>query len=178
MHTQQHLSEREETQWRWDGAYTSTDAKGNKAHPSYALSANPRLQTHTSLEAEYSPPSSKLNAIKAHFVFYSISYKIQWRFWPILCADLGNKPVTDFNNLPADIDTSSHTHNQGITHALQEGLQEDKLKNPDYPQSIPDYVLHPQHKPKHHNPDLIRAVGYTLKTQGKLVKDLTYRGQR
>ena len=30
---------------------------------------------------------------------------------------------------------------------------------------------------KHHNPDHIQAVGYTLNTQGKQVKDLTYRGQ-
>jgi len=36
----------------------------------------------------------------------------------------------------------------------------------------------PQHKPKHHKPDLIRAAGITLNTQGKLVKHLTYRGQR
>ena len=40
------------------------------------------------------------------------------------------------------------------------------------------YILHPQHKPRHHKPDLIRAVGFTLNTQGKLVKDLTYRGRR
>jgi len=96
--------------------------------------------------------------------------------WPILCADLGHKPVTDFSNLTVDIDTSSHTHHQGITHSTQEGLQDDKSESPDYPQSIPDYVLHPQHEPKHHKPDLIRAVGYTLSPQGKLVKDLTYRG--
>ena len=91
---------------------------------------------------------------------------------------MGHKPVTDFSNLAVDIDISSHTHHQGITHSLQEGLQDDKSENPDYPQSILDYVLHPQHKPKHHKPDLVRAVGYTLNTQGKLVKILTYRGQR
>jgi hypothetical protein len=90
---------------------------------------------------------------------------------------LGHKPVTHFNNLTADIDTSPHRHRQGITHSLQEGLQDDKTENPDYPKSIPDYVLHPQNKPKHHKPDLIREVGYTLNTQNKLVKYLTYRGQ-
>jgi hypothetical protein len=78
----------------------------------------------------------------------------------------------------ADIDTSPHTHHQEITHSLQEGLQDDKSENPDYPQSIPDYVLHLQHKPKHHKPDLIRAVEYTLHIQGKLIKDLTYHDQR
>jgi len=98
--------------------------------------------------------------------------------WPIMCADLSHKPVTDFSNLTADIDTTPRTHHQGITHSVQEGLQVDKSENPDYPQSIPDYVLHPQHKARHHKPDFIRAVGYTLNTQGKLVKDLTYRGQR
>ncbi len=60
----------------------------------------------------------------------------------------------------------------------QEGLQDDKSNNPDYPQTIPEYILHPQHRPKHYKPDLIRVVGFTLNKQGKLVKDLTYRGQR
>jgi hypothetical protein len=91
---------------------------------------------------------------------------------------LGHKSVTDFNNLIPGIDTPPHTHHQGITHSLQEGLQDDKSENPGYPHSIPDYVLHPQHKPKHHKPDLVRADGYTLNTQGNLVKDLAYRGQR
>jgi hypothetical protein len=77
-----------------------------------------------------------------------------------------------------DIDTPTHTQHQGITHSTKEGLQDDKSDNPAYPQPIPDYVLHPQHGPKHHKPDLIRAIGSTLNTQGKLVKDLTYRGQR
>jgi hypothetical protein len=94
-----------------------------------------------------------------------------------MCANLGHKPVINFRNLTVDIGTSSHTHHQEIAHSIQEGLQEDKSENSDYPQSIPDYVLRPQHKPKHHKLDLIRAVGYTLNTQGKLVKDLTYRGQ-
>jgi hypothetical protein len=92
--------------------------------------------------------------------------------WPNICADsLGHKPVTDFGILMADIDTSSHTHRQGITHSTQESLQDDKSENLDYSQSIPDYVLHPQHKPNHHKPDLVRAVGYTLNKQGKLVKN-------
>jgi ribonuclease HI len=98
--------------------------------------------------------------------------------WPILCADLGHKPVTDFTNLTIDSDIPPHRNHQGILHPLHEGLQDDKSENLDPPQSIPDYILHPQHKPKQHKPDLIRAVGYTFNTQGKLVKDLTYRGQR
>ena len=91
---------------------------------------------------------------------------------------MGHKPVTDFSNIMVDIDTPTHTHHQGITHSTEEGLQDNKLDNPAYPQSIPDYVLHPQHRSKHHKPDLIRAVGFTLNTQGKLVKDLTYLGRR
>ena len=43
---------------------------------------------------------------------------------------------------------------------------------------IPEYILHPQHLPNHHKPYLIRAVGFTINKQGKLVKDLTYRGPR
>ena len=98
--------------------------------------------------------------------------------WPILCADLGHKPITDFTSLNLDTDTPQYYHHQDIKHSTQEGLQDDKSDNPDYPQTIPDYILHPQHRPKHHKPDLIRAVGFTLKKQGRLVKDLTYRGRR
>jgi hypothetical protein len=97
--------------------------------------------------------------------------------WPILCADLGHKPVTDFSNLTTDIDIPPpHTHHQDIKHSTREGLQDDKTENLDYPQSIPDYVLHPQHKIKRHKPELIRTIGFTLNSQGKLVKDPTYRG--
>jgi hypothetical protein len=52
--------------------------------------------------------------------------KSNGRRWPILCADLGHEPVTNVNNLTVDIDTSSHTHHQGLAHSIQEGLQEDK----------------------------------------------------
>ncbi len=98
--------------------------------------------------------------------------------WPIICADLGHNPPTDFSNHTPDIDTTPHSHHQDIKHSTHEGLQDDKSENPDYPQTIPDYILHPQHRPKHHKPYLIRAVGFTLNKQGKLVKDLTYRGRR
>ena len=91
---------------------------------------------------------------------------------------MGHKPGTDFNNLEVDINTPPHTHHQDITHSTQEGLQDDKSDEPTYPQSIPDYVLHPRHRPKHHKSDLIREVGFTLKKQGKLTKDPTYRGRR
>ena len=98
--------------------------------------------------------------------------------WPILCADLGHKPPTDFSNHTPDIDTTPNFHHQDIKHSTHEGLHDDKSKNPDYPQTIPGYILHPQHRPKHHKPEIIRAVGFTLNKQGKLVKYLTYRGRR
>ena len=98
--------------------------------------------------------------------------------WAILGVDLGNKIVTDFTNLNPDVEATPHTHLRGITHSQQEGLQDNKSNDPDCPQSIPDYILLAHHNTKHHRPDLIRAVGYTLNTQGKLVKHLTYRCQR
>jgi hypothetical protein len=122
--------------------------------------------------------------IKRHNIIFRLILQLLQKSnggrWPILCADLGHKPVADFSSLAAGIDTSTHTHthHQGITYSIYEGLQDEKSEKPDYPQSILDYVLHPQHKPKHHKPDLIWAVGYTLNTQGKLVKDPTCRGQR
>jgi hypothetical protein len=74
--------------------------------------------------------------------------------------DLGQKPVTDFKTLqippldtePAQLDT--------ITHPNQEGMQDDKA-DPNYPQNIPEHILPAQHRPQHHRPDLIRAIGYT-----------------
>jgi hypothetical protein len=81
-------------------------------------------------------------------------------------VDLGDKPATDFSTLKANIDTTPHTHLHDIAHSLQDGLQDDKPDNPDYPQSTSDYILSTHHKPKHHRPDLIRAVGYTINAQG------------
>ncbi len=98
--------------------------------------------------------------------------------WPILCADLGHKLITDFSSLIADVDTPAHPHHKGIAHSTQEGLHDDKSDIPTYPQSIPDYVLHLQHRPKHHKPDLIWAIGFTFNKQGKLVKDLACRRRR
>jgi hypothetical protein len=82
------------------------------------------------------------------------------------------KPATYFSNLISDMDTPPHAHHHDIKHSKQENLKNDKSDNPDYPQTIPDYILHPQHRPKHHKPGLIRAVGFTLNKQGRLVKDL------
>jgi len=39
--------------------------------------------------------------------------------WPILCVDLGHKPVTNFSNLMDDIDTPTHTPSR--QHTLNTG---------------------------------------------------------
>jgi len=91
--------------------------------------------------------------------------------------DLGQKTVADFKTLqippldtaPAQLDT--------ITHPSQKGMHDDKAY-PNYPQTIPEYILPAQHRPHHHRPDLIRAVGYILTPDGRLTKDITYRGRR
>ncbi len=53
-----------------------------------------------------------------------------------MCADLGHKPVTDFSNLMAELDTSQKNH-QGTIHSLQEGMQDDKSEEPNYPHPLP-----------------------------------------
>ncbi len=91
--------------------------------------------------------------------------------------DLGHNPVTDFNTLLIPPLGTEQTQLEAIKHPNQEGLQDDKTDS-NYPQTIPDYILPAQHRPKHHRPDLIRAVGYTTIREGRLTKDLTYRGRR
>jgi hypothetical protein len=61
--------------------------------------------------------------------------------------------------------------------ATHEGLKKDKEKT-QHPTIIPTNLL-PKYKiPKHHKPDIIRAIGYKWNTQGQLVEDLTYKGRR
>jgi hypothetical protein len=93
-------------------------------------------------------------------------------------VDLGPKPVTDFKNIPPHVDDLTQPHLQAITHPSQEGLQDDKQDPTNHPQTIPVYILHPQHRPKHHRPDLIRAVGYPTNLEGRLIQNPTYRGRR
>jgi hypothetical protein len=134
MHTQQHPSGLGGTIWRWHGEYTSTNVKENTAHLSYAPSANPRSQIHTSLVAVDSLPSSELNATTVHSYYYSNTYislmdddgPSYVRTWALI-------PVTNFSNLMVDIDTPTHTHHQGIPHSTQEGPQDDKSDDPAYP---------------------------------------------
>jgi len=56
-------------------------------------------------------------------------------------------------------------------------MQDDKVDS-NYPQTIPEHILPAQHRPKHHRPDLIRAIGYTTTPEGRLIKYFTYRGRR
>ena len=56
-------------------------------------------------------------------------------------------------------------------------MQEDKADS-NYPQTIPEHILPAQHRPKHHRPILIRAIGYIITPEGRLKKDLTYKGRR
>jgi hypothetical protein len=44
--------------------------------------------------------------------------------------------------------------------------------------TIPEYILPGQLMPTHRRPDIIRVVGYTYGTDGKLIKDPTYKGKR
>jgi hypothetical protein len=110
--------------------------KENTAHPSYARNAIPHLQTHI-LEGYIYTAKFKLKHHNSTFrLLLQVLLKSNGRRWPILFADLGHKPVTKFNYLTADIDTP-HTHSQGITHSLHEGLHGDKSENPDYPNLSP-----------------------------------------
>jgi hypothetical protein len=55
---------------------------------------------------------------------------------------------------------------------------QDVKADPNCPQTIPEYILPTQHRPQHHRPDLIRAIGYTITPEGRITKDLTYMGRR
>jgi hypothetical protein len=91
--------------------------------------------------------------------------------------DLGQKPVTDFKDIPIPSPAPEDPTLEAITQPNLEGLQDDKADTR-YPQTIPEYILPAQHRPKHHRPDLIRAVGYMLTPEGRLTIDHTYRGRR
>jgi hypothetical protein len=56
-------------------------------------------------------------------------------------------------------------------------MQDDKADS-NYPQTIPEHILPAQHILQHHRSELIRASGYTITLEGRLAKDVTYRGRR
>jgi hypothetical protein len=72
--------------------------------------------------------------------------------------DLGSKPVKDFKaQTILETTTPQEDHSLQALQATQEGLQNDK-ETTKHPTIIPD-IIHPKHKrPKHHKPDIIRAI--------------------
>ncbi len=91
--------------------------------------------------------------------------------------DLGQKTVTDFKTLQIPPLDTEPAQLDSITHPNQEGMQDNKADS-NYPQTIPEHILLAQHRPKHHRQDLIRAIGYIITPEGRLTKDLTYKGRR
>ena len=81
--------------------------------------------------------------------------------------NLGHKPVIVIDTLPIPPLDTEQTQLEAIKHPNQEGIQDDKADS-NYPQAIPEYILPAQHRPKHHRPDLIRAVRYILTPEGRL----------
>jgi len=98
--------------------------------------------------------------------------------WPIIELDLGSQPVTDFSKHITNIEDITSPHHQPIPHPEQEGLQDDKPYTMEPRHTIPKYILPSHKRPTHHRPDLIRAVGYTARPNGKLIKYPTCKGRR
>jgi hypothetical protein len=93
-------------------------------------------------------------------------------------VDLGNTPIKDFTTLKPDVAEATTSQLPQILHPEEEGLQNDRPNTTNQPQTIPEYILPPQHKPTHNKPDLITAIGYTTNSNGQLIPDPTYRGRR
>jgi hypothetical protein len=93
-------------------------------------------------------------------------------------VDLGNAPVTDFRKYTPETEDTTPSHLPPIPHPDKEGLQDDKPIVGETHHSIPEYIMPAHNRPKHHRPNLIRAVNYTLGPNGQLNKDNTYRGRR
>jgi hypothetical protein len=98
--------------------------------------------------------------------------------WPILNVDLGNKPVKDFKTqtLLKTITTQEDYTVHSIV-ATQEGLQNDKILTK-HPTIISNTILLKHNRPKHHKPDIVRAIVYIINSKGALVADPTYKGRR
>jgi hypothetical protein len=100
------------------------------------------------------------------------------RRWPMIGVDLGNTPIKDFTTLKPDITEAMTSQLPQILHPEEESLQNDKPNTSTQPQSIRDYILPPQQRPTHHRPNLTRAIGYTINSNGELIPDPIYRGRR
>jgi hypothetical protein len=93
-------------------------------------------------------------------------------------VDLGNTLIKDFTTLKPDTTDDTASQLPQIPHPEEENLQHDKPNTTNQPQTIPECILPPQHRPTHHKPDLIKAIGYTTNSNGHLIPDPTYRGRR
>ncbi len=92
--------------------------------------------------------------------------------------DLGNKPVKDFKTQTlVETIQAQEDHTPQALEAKEEGLQNDK-KQTKHPTIIPNNILPKRKRPKHHKPDIIRAIGYIINSEGALVADPAYRGRR
>jgi len=98
--------------------------------------------------------------------------------WPIIGLDLGKTPIKDFTTLKPDTKNDTTSPLSQILHPEEERLQNGKPNKPNQPQAIPDYILPPQHRPTHHRPNMIRAIGYTINSNGPLIPDPAYGGRR
>ena len=84
----------------------------------------------------------------------------------------------NFTNLKPDIEETTASQLPQILHPEGDGLQDDKPNTPNHPHTVSEYILPPQHRPTHHKPDLIRAIGYTTNPSGQLIPNPTYWGRR
>ena len=91
--------------------------------------------------------------------------------------DLGNKTVKDFKTqTKIEMTTPQKDKTLQALEATHEGLQNDK-ETTQHPTIILTNIIPKPKRPKHHKPDIIRAIGYKLNTKGQLVEDPTYKGR-
>ena len=86
--------------------------------------------------------------------------------------DLGSKPVRDFK-LQSQLEASLLLHDAvpgGLT-TKEEGLQYEKKTTPS---RIRAHLLPIRHQPQHYKPDMVRAIGFMLNDDGKLVLDTNH----
>ena len=93
-------------------------------------------------------------------------------------VDLGKPLIEDFTTRIPDTKENTASQLPQILHPEEEGLQNDKPDTTNQPQTVPEYILPPQHRPTHQRPYLIRAIGCTINSNGQLIPDPTYRGRR
>jgi hypothetical protein len=92
--------------------------------------------------------------------------------------DLGSKPIIDFSKHKTDTEDTNLYNLLLIPLLEHEGLQDDKPNTKNQQQTIPEYIHPAQHRPAHHRPDLVKAIGYTTNSGGHLIRDPTFRGRR